>query len=569
MRKQRIILCVLLGIMSAGITWYQSLQMTHLVDYAYQVEIAYRMFLGQMPYRDFILVLTPGLYMIMAGVMTLLGGYTHYGVLLQSMLTQALVVIISFLVFYRLLKHTFLAFLFSIPLLFAGHAIYPFPVYDVLAVLGMMLFFLLLLENNIHRLAIGAFFLGLFVTLPLYVKQNIGLVFLSLGFVVSFFLIGIHQKHIQFKQILIFLIGVCFSIGIFILWLLMQHSLLDFFFQVFTFPNKARDPAATLMILLKDYKSVWVFLSDYIISFILFMVGSIIGYLLLQKKYQKTSPTIIHIYEVIILSMSALVLTYIVYFFIQYDAIDGKLALTFFWGVTFAVCLCVGVIVSFVNIWKKHALPNRIYIPIMVILICHAGFLSQSVAGSHYGMWPLLLLLMVWTVSIVYSFVPRRIVIGISFIWIASITMYLCWYSITNQFVGYVDMAGAVYRSQIFRMQGLSAPGPWIPAFETLLTEVENIPQEDTIAFLPGDDVFFAATGRIPTLRCSQWNVGTCDIFGFDLAQEIRNKDIHWIIVKEPVMTGFAYPIISWIPIHLEYEWYKNIEGIYTIYKKR
>jgi hypothetical protein len=569
MRKQLILLCVLLGIISAGITYYQSLQMTHLVDYAYQVEIAYRIFSGQMPYRDFMLVLTPGLYILMALVMTVTRGYTHYGVIFQSIFTQACVVMVSFLLFYRILKQIKFAFLFSVPLLFVGHAIYPFPVYDVLAVLGMMLFFLLILDRHINRSYMGSFLLGIAITLPLYVKQNIGFIFLLLSFVVALVAIGIHRKRIHIRHVAVFFLGFFLSVGAFVFWLFSQHSFSDFLYQTLMFPNMARDPGSTVNIILKDYFSVWRFVSDYITSFMLFIIGSMLGYILLCKRYMRTRPHVIRIYEIFLLSFLSLMMIYLVNFFITNDVVDGKLALTFFWGVTFALSLIIGIIAALFCIGKKRAFPKHIYIPVMVVLICHVGFLSQSVAGSHYGMWPLLLLLMVWTISLIQPFIPLRIIAGISIVWIASITVYLFWYSMTNQFVGYVDMSGPVYRSKMAPLQGLSAPGPWIPAFETLLTEVENIPHEDTMAFLPGDDVFFAATGRIPTLRCSQWNVGTCDVFGFDLVDEIREKDIDWIIVKEPVMTGFAYPVVSWIPINLDYEWYKDVEGIYTIYKKK
>jgi hypothetical protein len=82
-------------------------------------------------------------------------------------------------------------------------------------------------------------------------------------------------------------------------------------------------------------------------------------------------------------------------------------------------------------------------------------------------------------------------------------------------------------------LKGFTTPGPWVQNFEELLTWTKaNIPHDDRVISLPGEDPFYSVSGRTPQLSLFLLIGGG---FPFDLdwlEKEIRTHKIQWIILK-------------------------------------
>ena len=58
---------------------------------------------------------------------------------------------------------------------------------------------------------------------------------------------------------------------------------------------------------------------------------------------------------------------------------------------------------------------------------------------------------------------------------------------------------GEIVRSTLPALAGLSVRGPWIPQFEELVRYSDReIPREDGLLMIPGEDLFYYTTGRHP-----------------------------------------------------------------------
>ena len=62
--KQEKIIVLCLAILAGGLAIIQNMRVTTLVDYSYMVENSYRIYCGQMPYRDFVLMYPVGSFLL-------------------------------------------------------------------------------------------------------------------------------------------------------------------------------------------------------------------------------------------------------------------------------------------------------------------------------------------------------------------------------------------------------------------------------------------------------------------------------------------------------------------------
>jgi hypothetical protein len=554
-------LAVLFGINAALITYWQTTRMTHLVDYSYQVEIAYRIFSGQIPYKDFMLVLTPGVYVVMAIVMKLCSGYTHLGVILHSMAVAFVTSVVSFFVFYRFSKNRLLAFLLCMGLLPVGHAIYPYPIYDIWATLCMMttILFFSSLDKKKNVLPL-IFFIGMLSTGAFFFKQTVGLVFILLIFGIYFGQVLVSRSRKSVTEIFMLLLGQGIPLLLFSLWLSTNNVFSGFIYQTWQFPSMAREPGKTLSILITDYRSAITVLLPIVIGilssfFIVFASSK------MAKKYSGS------VKNSILILAGIFWIAGLIYFTSAFSA-NTRVGITVIWTLVMGITFVASLLHLYICMQKNKEIKVAL-LPFMIMVTLHAGFLSQAIAGSHYGMWPLLFTLLALSIPTVEKCIPRFALTMYIGSGIIAVVYCMGSYAISNSFTNYVDMNGPVYRSTKGKTAGLAAPGHWIPALEELVQYVEvNIPKNDTIAFLPGDDPFFAATQRPNTLWCSQWNNGTCDTFFEILEKEMLNKKTDWIIFKEKVMTPHAYPPLGWIPIDLYYTYQTTVADTYIIYKR-
>jgi len=95
------------------------------------------------------------------------------------------------------------------------------------------------------------------------------------------------------------------------------------------------------------------------------------------------------------------------------------------------------------------------------------------------------------------------------------------------------DLDGPPAHAILPALRGLSAPGPYLGDLEELVrfTDAE-IPREDGILLLPGEEPFFFATGRVPRFPVQIFDRTTDPYSAEELMAEAKRRGIRWVIVK-------------------------------------
>jgi hypothetical protein len=82
-------------------------------------------------------------------------------------------------------------------------------------------------------------------------------------------------------------------------------------------------------------------------------------------------------------------------------------------------------------------------------------------------------------------------------------------------------------------LNGLATPGPYIPDFEELIriTNAE-IPADEGILLIPGQDPFYFTTGRIPQFPVLLFDPATNPYNPEQILEQARVHNIQWLIVN-------------------------------------
>src|SRR5207237_5933463 len=142
----------------------------------------------------------------------------------------------------------------------------------------------------------------------------------------------------------------------------------------------------------------------------------------------------------------------------------------------------------------KSGFPLIHLLPLVLLATIHGAFLSQQFWGSTYATLPLLLILAAIMLTQVRTIArPLAITVSATFLLCGSL------YSMSLERLGYIHLDGPEHASTLPELHHLTTPGPWIPEFEELVRYAKaNIPAQDGLLLIPGEDPFFFATGRTP-----------------------------------------------------------------------
>jgi hypothetical protein len=92
---------------------------------------------------------------------------------------------------------------------------------------------------------------------------------------------------------------------------------------------------------------------------------------------------------------------------------------------------------------------------------------------------------------------------------------------------------GAIHTSSLPALRGLRVRGEWLPDFEELVAWTDvHVPRGDGILFLPGEDLFYFATGRRPQFPVVMLDPTVNPYSPAQLAAIAEQRHIRWVIVK-------------------------------------
>ncbi len=514
---------ILLFAGTASVVWWQNTRLTVLYDLCGVLENAARMAQGDMPYRDFPFPYAPLTFLTQAAIIKWTGAiYWHhiiYCCIIAGLATILAWRILIYLFRDRLPNPRLTAFLLSLPLTILGvYCIFPHPFYDpdtsFVVLLGIFLLFRLEAKGFPSVRTVLA---GILLVLPLFFKQNIGLAFL--GSIVIALLLMIAAGLLRKTPVRPYLLLVAGSIvGLCAALLIIRNifGIENYKYWTFTFAMARRSPpmAEMLAIYTGPMLALWIGL---------FLTGA---FLFRQDAGVKRWPSVIAV-----TLMSVPFVWPVIYLLFEADPSERGERLVAVWP----LILVTSFLLAYVFVRRQRGVAAAL--PFVLICTINGVFLSQQLWGSTYGIWPLLMILIGCVLVLLFPVGETRSGIGITvFAGIISITMLVAgaFYVYSNDRLDYVNFQdGEMAHSKLPQLQGLSMRGDWLPDFDELVEYTDkNIPRDDGILCLPGEDLFYYSTGRRPHFDVLLFDV-TNNPYG---PAEIRNRviasDIEWIIVK-------------------------------------
>jgi hypothetical protein len=176
--------------------------------------------------------------------------------------------------------------------------------------------------------------------------------------------------------------------------------------------------------------------------------------------------------------------------------------------------------------------------------------MSQQLWGSTYAIWPLFVILLTITVADLsrlwvkpsvnaeaaklndgfwYFSMPLTAVI------ILSLLVAGVFYLKSHERLDYANLdEGELKRSTMPQLKGMATKGDWLPNFEELIHYTDaHIPRDEGILLLPGEDLFYFTTGRVPKFPVLMFDHTVNPYSPEEIVNLARERDIRWLIVKQ------------------------------------
>jgi hypothetical protein len=504
---------------TASVVVWQNLRVGVLWDLSYILETSQRISRGDMPYRDFPLPYAPLTFLVQTAVIKLTGRVFFHHVIYAAV-AGGFATVITWRILVNLLRDKaagLLAFLLAAPLAFLGiYSIFPHPFYDPDCTLAILIAIFLLqraARNGFPPL--WAFCAGGCVAIPLFVKQNTGLAFLAamvMG-VAALVARNLFDRR-PVRGYLWAMAGTALALAFAAALIHFTAGLANYWHWTVQFAGARRLPSLSAMLAVYETPLPLVF------------AGAFLAAVLLLRRNGKSRRT----------SLAALVLLSAPFvwavagLFLNDNSSERVEQLLVLWP----FLLIVSFLSALWNIPRRTGLD--LVLPFVLIATVHGAFLSQQVWGSTYALWPLLILLLAYTFSGLFPAGRESASRGVMFA-AAGISLLVSgsYYAWSHERLDYAKVSeGEMNRSPLPELKGLSIRGRWIPQFEQLVGFArQEIPAEDGLLIIPGEDLFYFTTGRRPQFPVLMFDHTVNPLAPEEILAAARARNIRWLIVKK------------------------------------
>jgi hypothetical protein len=509
---------------TSAIVLWQNSRLAVLWDLSYILENSYRISRGDFPYRDFPFPYPPGTFLIQSLLIRLTGR-----VFFHHVLYCAIVGGIGTVLTWRTLRHVLreampawrlVAFLLAAPLTVLGiYSVFPHPFYDpdcTFVILGGILLLLQLERKGGPPLR--AFLTGTVLIAPLFAKQNTGLAFLATAAMAVVILVARGAWRRQSVSSYVWLLagmaaGLCaaillvhFTVGV--------HSYLHWTIQ---FAASRRLPRVSEMFV--PYQNPLLLL-----WFAAFAAGALLLRCNRRDRWMLSW-----------LSVASMAIPFawsLLYLLVEEDPAERAERLLALWPFVLTVSLVFA-------LWNIRRGPNAArLLPFILIGTVQGAFLSQQLWGSTYAIWPFLMILLAGVLKELFNIEREKssretvLVAGAAAL---SILVSGGFYIASHERLDYADVStGELTRSSLPALEGLSVRGPWIPQFEELVRFADReIPTDQGLLMIPGEDLFYYATGRRPRFPVLMFDHTVNPYRPGEIVEISRRQDICWLILKK------------------------------------
>jgi hypothetical protein len=484
-----------------------------------------------MPYRDFPLVHSPLTFVVQAALIRIAG--RHYMVtIIYAAIAGGVGTVLAWRILLHMLRGTpamaslywIVSLLLATPLAVLGvYCVYPHPIYDCDCALAILAALLLLVRAGIADQHAGSrralpLAAGAATVVPLFFKQNMGLPFLAAvagGILVLIIVEAVRQRSIAAiprSPHLFVLAGIGTALLASLAAIASTAGVANYVHWTVRFAAQRRFPG--LVYMLADYKQpslLWTLptlgtgLALCYVRFITRWWARIAAVCLILAPFAGS----------------------VIFLFLNDDADECADNLLAQWP----LLLLVVVVIALFELRRGITLSRLI--PFFVLAAIHGTFLSQQVWGSTYALWPLMMVLVAWILSALPA--PARPVTiaaaaGIS----AAFLICGAAYSVSLERLSYIQIPDApIQHSSSPALRGMADRGPYLPNLDELVEFTEReIPPQDALLVLPGEDPFYYATGLTPQFPVTLFDPTTDPYSASELVAEAQRRDVRWVIVK-------------------------------------
>ena len=366
---------------AAAIVLWQNSRVGALWDLSYVLENAYRMSLGDVPYKDFPFPYAPLTFLVQAAIIKLTGAAFRHHVFYCAV-TGGVASVLTWRVVFRLLESAFprwraAAFLLAAPSAVLGiYCVFPHPFYDADCTLVVLICILLLLRaerKNFPRTQ--SFLTGALIAAPIFVKQNTGLAFFASSVTALVVLVGVNiwRKNSAARGQTALIGGALFGFGAALLLVHEWAGLENYYRWTVVFAAERRTPALADMLSVYQGWNLLLWLA-------LFAAGAV---LLRLNRAGKKFLTVMSA-----CLMCAPFVWSTVYLALDADSSERAERL----AATWAFVLVVSFVFAVLSLRRGRGDIRRA-LPFVLIATVHGAFLSQQLWGSTYALWSLLIIL--------------------------------------------------------------------------------------------------------------------------------------------------------------------------------
>ena len=502
---------------------WQNSRLAVLWDLSYVLENAYRISIGDIPYRDFPFPYPPLTFLIQAALIKFTGRVfwhtTVYCAAIGGVATLLTWRILVNLLGRRVAHARLLAFILSFPVLVLGvYSVFPHPFYDPDCTVAILLAVLLLQSteakpSSLMRPALA----GIALVLPAFVKQNTGLAFLGSAFIGLLILSVVERcSGRSARRYMITLLAAFVALAVGLLLVKFTAGLNNYWQWTIKFAAARRAPAGSEMLQIYEdkFQLLWIGI------FITGLVGSWLN----RKRSQWISLASA-------LTMSLPFAWPTIYLFRDQDSSERAERLLALWPLILIISLVLTILTM------KQRRGWSLILPFVLIATVNGAFMSQQLWGSTYALWPLFIILsaeIIVSLSILlkerlWTLLPLTATIGL------SLLISGAFYIRSHERLDYANLdEGVLTKSTLPQLKGMATRGDWLPNFEELVRYTEReIPRDDGILFIPGEDPFYYTTGRRPLFPVLSFDHTVNPYSPPEILKLARDRNIRWLIVKQ------------------------------------
>jgi hypothetical protein len=506
---------------SAAVVLWQNTRVAALHDLSYILNTAYRIWAGDVPYRDFSQPHAPLTFLIQAAILGIFdSSYVHhvwYAALLSGAATLLGFETLHLLLrphFARARTYAFVACLLLIPL--GLHSLFPIPWYDADAsFIALLAVYALLRAHQPQALARWAAIAGALVVLAVFAKQNMGLALLAAS--QSLALPWLLDRARR-RRYVVFVASTGVSLALALALIEASCGLDNYVRWTFSFAAERR---LVLKLPFAPYRraELWAWLA-----------APALGLLLLGARQRSREASAPQRWNVADLLGTALLLAPLL---APLVVGPGHRAALFarLWPLTMPLAAALAVLT-----WLRDRSRFEPFLVATLLGFCYGTFLSQGVAASSFAVWPVFCLLLggilIGLRSLAPGLAPRLCEAYLAAAVTAAVVTGVP-QLVSNRRLDYARHEGRVYASRHPRLAGLHAGGDYLPRLDELLAFFERrVPADEGFTAIPGEDPLYFALRRRPRLPLVQFDRTVNTLGPEQFVERAEASGIEWIVAK-------------------------------------